>query len=270
MDYLLSLVGQDQDTITEAIKELAENGQKVKFQEKEIDDLKNEVDEAREQIHYLNKKIDQKYDVIDDLEHDLDKVDEKFNITKKELESKENEYKELEKFASEKLEEIEILRDNNLSMVSQISENVRMEEKLKIQNKIINKLKDELREKSEFQYQQEDLQKLIDDIEHLKNINEEKEAQIADVAKENEQLKVKLVNIEIEEEGLSLQHESLMRKYMCGECDKDFENGLSLKFHMKSVHEDRDTKLMKLKMKLFEIGGKISEQKLELTKKFAS
>ena len=80
-------------------------------------------------------------------------------------------------------------------------------------------------------------------------------------------LRMLLASIEIEEEGLSLEHESLMRKYMCGECDKDFENGLSLKFHMKSVHEARDTKLMKLKMKLFEIGGKISEQKLDLTNK---
>ena len=74
MDYLLSLVGKDQDTITEAIKELAENGQKVRFQEQELDDLKNELDEAKELIHHLTNKIDHKYDVIDDLEHDLDKM----------------------------------------------------------------------------------------------------------------------------------------------------------------------------------------------------
>ena len=44
MDYLLSLVGKDQGTITEAIKELAENAEKVKLQEKQIEDLKSEID----------------------------------------------------------------------------------------------------------------------------------------------------------------------------------------------------------------------------------
>ena len=41
MDFLFSLVGQDQDTITEAIKELAENADKVKLQEKEIEKLRS-------------------------------------------------------------------------------------------------------------------------------------------------------------------------------------------------------------------------------------
>ena len=36
MDYLLSLVGKDQETITEAITVPAENGEKGKTQEKEI------------------------------------------------------------------------------------------------------------------------------------------------------------------------------------------------------------------------------------------
>ena len=138
----------------------------------------------------------------------------------------------LENLVRKQVDEINILRDNNQSMVCQISENVRMEEKLKIQNKIINKLKDELREKGKFQYQQEDLQKLLNDIEHLKDINEEKGEQLADVEKENEQLKVKLASMEIEEEGLSLKHEYLA----CGECDDDFESSMSLKLH-KSVHE---------------------------------
>ena len=77
----------------------------------------------------------------------------------------------------------------------------------------------------------------------------------ANVAKENEQFKAKLASIQIEEEGLSLEHESLKRNYNCGECYNDFEKRLGLKFHLKSVHEARYTKLMKLKMKLFEIGA---------------
>ena len=39
MDYLMSLVGKDQETIFDAIKEIAENVEKVKTQEKEINEL---------------------------------------------------------------------------------------------------------------------------------------------------------------------------------------------------------------------------------------
>ena len=43
MDYLLSLVGKDQEIITEAIKELAENCEKVKALEKENGDMHSEL-----------------------------------------------------------------------------------------------------------------------------------------------------------------------------------------------------------------------------------
>ena len=78
MDYLLSLVGKDQETITEAIKELAENSGKIKTIEKENKDLLGELEESKEEIHYLKNKLNQKYDLIDDLEHDLDRHEEKF------------------------------------------------------------------------------------------------------------------------------------------------------------------------------------------------
>ena len=43
MDYLLSLVGKDQETITEAIKEIAENSEKFKALENENRDLHIEL-----------------------------------------------------------------------------------------------------------------------------------------------------------------------------------------------------------------------------------
>ena len=47
MDYLFSLVGKDQETITEAIKELAENSEKVKALGKENGDLHSELEESK-------------------------------------------------------------------------------------------------------------------------------------------------------------------------------------------------------------------------------
>ena len=47
MDYLLSLVGKDQDTIVDAIKDLAENAKKIKAQENEITELNNKLDDHK-------------------------------------------------------------------------------------------------------------------------------------------------------------------------------------------------------------------------------
>ena len=60
MDYLLSLVGKDQKTIIEAIKELANNAEKVKIQEEKINDLQSDLEENKEEIHYLKNKLNQK------------------------------------------------------------------------------------------------------------------------------------------------------------------------------------------------------------------
>ena len=66
MDYLLSLVGKDQDTIVAAIKDLAENAEKVKDQENEIKELNSKLDDHKEEVHYLKNKLDHKYDLIED------------------------------------------------------------------------------------------------------------------------------------------------------------------------------------------------------------
>ena len=161
----------------------------------------------------------------------------------------------------QKLEEIEILRDNNQSMISQISENVRMEEKLRVQGEIINKLQDELREKYEFQNQQEELQKLVDDIKQLEDINEEKEAQLADIAKENEELKVKLASIETEEE-LSLERKP-QNKFPCELCGKGFDIKNDLKIHFEMNHK-KQIELRRLNEKFVSLETRVLEQKYNL------
>ena len=192
----MSLVGQDQDTITEAIKELAENVEKVKHQEKEMDELNNELENCKEEIHYLRNKVDQKRDVIEDMENELEKIEEKFEKAKNELELKDGERNVLEKLIGEQVEEINILRDNNQSMVCQISENVMMERKISVQNAVIKELKDKGKERNEFKNQEEDLSKLVDEVKQLKDLNEEKEIQLENISKENELLIVKLDRLE--------------------------------------------------------------------------
>ena len=136
------------DTIVEAIKELAENSEKVKLQENEIEKLQSDLDENKEELHYLRNKLDNKRDMIDDLEYEIEKKGDECVKLKKSLEMKELDFNKLEMLIIEQVEEINILRDNNQSMVSQIAENLRMEKKISIQKEKIDKLKDEMKEKN--------------------------------------------------------------------------------------------------------------------------
>ena len=67
-----------------------------------------------------------------------------------------------------------------------------MEKKLSVQNKVLIELKNKLKEKVDIQNQQEELQRLVDEIKHLKDINEEKEFELQNISKEHENLKIKL------------------------------------------------------------------------------
>jgi septal ring factor EnvC (AmiA/AmiB activator) len=127
MGYLMSLVGKDQENITEAIKEMAENVENIKNQEKEITDLLSELDEEKDKIQYLQSKLNQKYDIIEDMECNLDRAEEKFKYVEKQE-----------------------TRDNNQSMVGQISENIKMEKKISVQSKVITESKEKLKEQTEY------------------------------------------------------------------------------------------------------------------------
>ena len=59
---------------------------KVKALEKENSDLHSQLEETKEEIHYLKTKLDQKYDIIDDMEHELDKGEENLKDAKKQVE----------------------------------------------------------------------------------------------------------------------------------------------------------------------------------------
>ena len=61
------------DTIVDTIKEMAENRDKAKLQEKEIEKLDKDLDENKEEVHYLRNKWEYKRDMIDDLEDKIKK-----------------------------------------------------------------------------------------------------------------------------------------------------------------------------------------------------
>ena len=266
MDYLLSLVGQDQDTIVEAIKDLAENKERVMKQEKEINDLQSELEEHKEEIHYLKNKLDQKYDTIEDLEHDLDQMDDKLKDARKEANEKDDlltYQKNVRKNQERMISDLNEMRQESEEKCS------KLEHQINDQDKVIVELKDELKEKNEFQYQHEELIKLLDDIKHLKDTNDEKEVQLEEVSKENETLKDKLNSIQLDQESLSFKDElgfQLEEIYKCEECDKEFESQANLKVHTKSFHQAKTNALLRLN----KIRRQVLEQKLDVTNKISS
>ena len=93
--------------------------------------------------------------------------------------------KVLEKLISEQVDEINILRDNNQSMVSQISENLRMEKQIYSQNRVIKDLTDMGNDAEQVDFTKE-VDVLIVEIENLKKENEEKLKILEGFEKENQ------------------------------------------------------------------------------------
>ena len=266
MEYLKSLVGQDHDTIVEAIKDLAENKERVIKQEKEINDLHLELEEHREEIHYLKNKLDQKYDTIEDLEYDLEQIEEKLKDAKKEANEKDDLLTYQKNVSKNKERMISDLNGMRLESEEKYS---KLEHQINDQDKVIVELKDKLEEKNEFQYQHEEILKLIDDIKHLKDTNDEKEVQLEEFSKENELLKSKLNSIQIDQDSLSLRDElgfQLEEIFKCEECDKEFVSQVNLKVHTKSLHQAKTNALIMLNS----MRRQVLQQKLDVTHKISS
>jgi chromosome segregation ATPase len=269
----MSLVGKDQETITEAIKEMAENVENVKKQEKEINDLHSELDDAKDKIHYLESKLNQKYDIIEDMEWDLDRADEKFKDVEKQLQFKDKELDELDKFIGEQAGEMNELRDNNRSMVSQISEKIEMEKKISIQVKVITELREKLKEQSEYEKDQEEVQKLSKDIEHLKTVSGEKVLEIEKISRINENLTAQLdvLHNEKKKDPNCLDDElgpHFSRTFKCKEYEKYIASLQLLRSRMKNDHGSNHL-ISTIKLKLHELELQIFEQKLDTTQKIS-
>ena len=269
MDYLLSLIGKDEATIVDAIKDLAANSEKVKAQEIEIKELFNKIDDNKEEVHFLKNKLDQKFDFIEDLENDLEHVEIKLKEAQKKFELKEKEFNQLKMLITDQVEEINILRDNNQSMIGQIAENIQMENKIKYQDELIKDLNENLssetaswkKENCDVEQQNTKLQKEIKEIERM---NAEKAKELKKLETENKELEIKMVVLEL---GILESRKSLAEEikdvekncFMCEECANTFESKSDLKFHMRNMHE-----LVLLKLRLLEIETHNSKLKHKL------
>ena len=251
---------------------------KANQNEKEIKDLKSEQNNERE--------------INDEMEKDLDKKDELIKHLEIELTSKEKTIDDLEVFVRERVDEINHLRENNVSLGEQIAEGIKMEKKIEIQSKVIKELKEASKNNKEINHickekgLLEEMENLRQEIEKLENDTKEKETFLENVRRDNAELELKLNILEEENKLLESKTEDSILKgkqnnltlkdelshcinssnvnwFKCEECEKSFDTRNDLKRHKKKTHENVDA-MKEWKMKVYEMEGKLSEQKFSL------
>ena len=127
--------------------------------------LYNNLDNNKDEIKYLRNKVDQQCDIIIDMEHELEQIDQKYKEAKNEIEYQTN------------------VKANNERMISNVNE-MRQESEEKCfkfeheMNVSKKKSQDKLEQKSNLVDEQEDVKKLLDDIENLKLMNVGQELEI--------------------------------------------------------------------------------------------
>jgi len=286
-----SLLGKDEQHIVSTLQSLVNDGENFKAQKEIVKKLECELEESKEEIHYLENRLNQKRNVIDDIEHDLEMSERENEEAKKVIDSKVKELDDMGKFIAKQGEEMAILQDNNQSMVSQIAENIRMEKKLEIQDKLIKELKAELKERDRKSFNtNEDMEKLQNEIEELQVTNKEKVKLLKSMSDDYEKIRDKLEDLESENakplectlcgENLPMAnqlkdhverfHVSL---FVCDSCGEMFPTENNLKDHLETVHAANAVKaqlkekLANLENEFFHLKSKVSIKLLQLKEK---
>jgi len=264
----MSLLGQDQDTVIEALKTLAENGERLKVTEKELEEVKNEVEDLKDENQQHQKEIrdlkdDLQYErnLNEDLEIDLKKAERQVDIFKHGIGNKDSIIDGLDKIIKEKGDEM-----NKLKEAKAIEE-----KKCEIQNNVIKELKDKLKEKEEIiNYgDKEELDNLEREIKQLEISNKAKEELVESFRIEKESLLDKLKAFEektplLENETLELELQDLVTQpFKCHECSKTFNARSDLRCHIRNEHEK---KILERKLVSFEL--LLCKQKLQLSDSF--
>ena len=142
METLLeSFVGKDELYVVEKLQCMANNEETIKAQKETITNLKSEVEDSKEEIHFLKTKLDQKYDIIEDMERELDKFDD----LEKEIRKKDDIIKSLQYGIESKRRKVD---DPMLIRKENEEESSKLKNKLCIQNGVIKELNYKLKERN--------------------------------------------------------------------------------------------------------------------------
>ena len=143
---------------------------------------------------------------------------------------------DLETFTKERVDEINILRENNKGLGLQIVEGLKAEKEVEMQNNIIEQLKKDNVEKLRDEYEQID--KLKAEISELKHNIQTKEELLRNAVQEKEFVSL--------DEGLGQKN----LHFSCAVCG--FESRKDMKEHKKSIHQFQQKESVKAKLSKLE------------------
>ena len=288
-----SMLGKNETYVLETFQSLVKKGEEFDVIKEQMEHLKSDLDNSEDEVHYLKSKLGTKRDIIDDMEIELNGLDSKLKDARKvigtqekELETKEKDLIAFEACVTEQVKEINILKDNNYSMVKQISDNVIMEKKIDIQKGVIKEIQDKLKNvedenarklSKELDEQKETLEREVDrlslEVRELEHKNNEKLSLLEDMEKTNAYLK----------EHLKLEHEKntledvddtpplreelrLFDKFRnCDSCGETFGKQSDLESHLGTNRDDEkqsEMNILNRRMQMLETN--ILEQKSTL------
>ena len=213
-------------------------GEKLNEEEKEITELHNE-------IKNIECDLNQEKEINEDLEEEIKRKDD-------EISAKEYSIEDLENVVKEVVRELNIQRENNISLAQQVGEALKLEKKVEIQTKVIHELNEKIKEKKHEESHKE-IEKLTDEIKVLQTDIEKKESFLSNLINENESIKRELKLLEEENQNT---------KITCNKCRKEYGCQKDLNSHMETDHIEA---IQSLTMKLEELQKELSSQKLGLT-----
>ena len=277
--------------------ELRSQESKIKQLESDLEALDDESKQKLKGFTDVKEELRRERENNDDMEHEMKKKEDEMDLLRMHIKAKVNELEHLEILDGERLEEISDLRENNISMGAQIAENILLEKRVKIQEDLISKLRqngdpnDE--EKSESSRAKVEIEQLLNEIKLIEKANDEKELMLERFSDENAALVVKLEMIkeknndlktslqkfqELEEHSVPISEELTDSNFACTEtfqcemCEKIFSTKKDLKCHDKLMHRANVRKLLtgrfnSLKNQVITQKLKISENILSLNMK---
>jgi len=236
--------------LVEVIDVLENIKEQIQQKDKDIKDMKRDMEHQRN----LNEELENDLKVKEDQIKQLEKTETQVNILKHGMINKDSIIGGLDKIIKEKDDDMNQLREAKAIE----------EKKGVIKNNVIKELKNTLKDKEDINHsEKEELDNLEREIKELEAANKEKERMLENVAMENENLKVKLEKLSTKE-NLSLGEELnvyLSKTFKCKECGNSFDKKIEMKMHMKNKHEKEVWKI-----RVQEMERKLSEQKCNLGK----